>query len=405
VGKNTMSISTGNSIVRDSLEVYYDMYNSSKSWKGKPTTNLSNNVVSGMQGITYTYVGMSGKWKKYSISGTWNAGTYPYSAYIAPTSFTGGSYYTTSAIFKTNAGHKFAGNFAYINYVNEAMVAGGTTSSVVLPDGSRRTERKNFAYTSTTSQNGYLDSRPLANGTSFDSTRDFLYVKEQQIELNSFSTPYIVGTRTTTQAFADISGNNNEITHSNLTYNSDNTFEFDGTNDLLTVATTTANTIQTWNESYSFEIWHKVPTGATWYSSGSGLGLVARGSYTGCYGLGRTTSGGNKFTHIVRTDASLVSSATPSLSFDTWYHVVGVYNAEEAKNKIYLNGVLQTNNTVTKSGVPDSGGLKIGGNHAFGGNNGGYAEGYIPIFRQYTKALTADEVLQNFEAERGRFGV
>ena len=350
-----MSISTGNSIVRDSLEVYYDMYNSSKSWKGKPTTNLSNNVVSGMQGITYTYVGMSGKWKKYSISGTWNAGTYPYSAYIAPTSFTGGSYYTTSAIFKTNAGHKFAGNFAYINYVNEAMVAGGTTSSVVLPDGSRRTERKNFAYTATTSQNGYLDSRPLANGTSFDSTRDFLYVKEQQIELNSFSTPYIVGTRTTTQAFADISGNNNEITHSNLTYNSDNTFEFDGTNDLLTVATTTANTIQTWNESYSFE--------------------------------------------------SLISSVTPALSFDTWYHVVGVYNAEESKNKIYLNGVLQSNNTVTKSGVPDSGGLKIGGNHAFGGNNGGYAEGYIPIFRQYTKALTADEVLQNFEAERGRFGV
>jgi len=326
-----MSISTGNSIVRDSLEVYYDMYNSSKSWKGKPTTNLSNNVVSGFQGITYTYVGMSGKWKKYSISGTWNAGTYPYSAYIAPTSFTGGSYYTTSAIFKTNAGHKFAGNFAYINYVNEAMVSGGTTSSVVLPDGSRRTERKNFAYTSTTSQNGYLDSRPLANGTSFDSTRDFLYVKEQQIELNSFSTPYIVGARTTTQAFADISGNNNEITHSNLTYNSDNTFEFDGTNDLLTVATTTANTIQTWNESYSFEIWHKVPTGATWYSIGSGKGLVARGSYGGSYGLGRTTSGGNKFTHIVRTDASLISSVTPDLSFDTWYHVVGVYNAEESK--------------------------------------------------------------------------
>ena len=72
---------------------------------------------------------------------------------------------------------------------------------------------------------------------------------------------------------------------------------------------------------------------------------------------------------------------------------------------MYVNGKLEASDTVNVSGVPDSGIVKVGGNHAFGGNNGGYAEGKTPIARMYNKALTASEVKQNFNATRSIYGV
>lgn len=65
-----MSLGHGASIVKTGLVFHYDMGNTAKSWKGRPTTNLSNQTPYAFNGLTLTYVGMEGGWAKYSIFGT-----------------------------------------------------------------------------------------------------------------------------------------------------------------------------------------------------------------------------------------------------------------------------------------------------------------------------------------------
>ena len=75
-----MSCSSGPNIVTNGLVFEYDMGNTQKSWKGKPTTNTANQSLSVWNGLTGTYISTDfDGWMKYSLSGTWNNGTYPYS--------------------------------------------------------------------------------------------------------------------------------------------------------------------------------------------------------------------------------------------------------------------------------------------------------------------------------------
>jgi hypothetical protein len=66
--------------------------------------------------------------------------------------------------------------------------------------------------------------------------------------------------------------------------------------------------------------------------------------------------------------------------------------------------------TATNSGFYDGSGGDIG-EHTFGTYNrpgagyGGYFAGKLAAYRYYTKVLTAQEVLQNFNARKWRFGL
>lgn len=96
-------------------------------------------------------------------------------------------------------------------------------------------------------------------------------------------------------------------------------------------------------------------------------------------------------------------SAPTVWSPNTWYHIVGTKNSSGVM-KIYINGSLaNTNNTnniipLTSIGYP----LMIG---ARGDTRDQYAVSRIPIVRIYRKELSAAEVLQNFNAQKSRFGL
>ena len=96
-------------------------------------------------------------------------------------------------------------------------------------------------------------------------------------------------------------------------------------------------------------------------------------------------------------------SAPTAWSPNTWYHIVGTKNSSGVM-KIYINGSLvNTNNTnniipLTSMGYP----LMIG---ARGDTRDQYAVSRIPIVRIYRKELSASEVLQNYNAQKGRFGL
>ena len=61
------------------------------------------------------------------------------------------------------------------------------------------------------------------------------------------------------------------------------TWEFDGTDDYLN--TTSQAYPVDGTDPFTIEVWIMIPTGATWYNSGSGTSIIGRGSYAGSIGI------------------------------------------------------------------------------------------------------------------------
>ena len=99
------------------------------------------------------------------------------------------------------------------------------------------------------------------------------------------------------------------------------------------------------------------------------------------------------------------------LPIGEWFHIVGTadYNGSNSYNSyLYVNGVLN-NSTI---GGSASGNWGDGTTRPFGvftnvestvQNNAGY-NGFCGPVRVYSKSLTADEVKQNYNAQKSRFG-
>jgi hypothetical protein len=82
-----------------------------------------------------------------------------------------------------------------------------------------------------------------------------------------------------------------------------------------------------------------------------------------------------------------------------WYNVVGNYDGSRAR--IYINGILSS--ISTNSGITSAlSGFTLG-NGSAGGNS--YWKGNIANTQIYNRALSAQEVLQNYNATKGRFGL
>ncbi|MEI6582597.1 MAG: LamG-like jellyroll fold domain-containing protein [Chitinophagia bacterium] len=94
---------------------------------------------------------------------------------------------------------------------------------------------------------------------------------------------------------------------------------------------------------------------------------------------------------------------TPTLSPNTWYNVTCVREGQSVSSgfKVYINGALtgssNTANTWTTSSTLWIGSRNDFANQGFQGSQG--------LLMAYNRALTAGEVLQNFNAQKARFGL
>ena len=218
---------TGPNLIKDRLAFGYDAgygvadnSTSTRFYPGEPTTNMqSSNQTSGqlagMQGVGLSYVGEEDGYSKYSMTGTFSAGTYPYCMYLAGLSFTSGTAYSTHCVLKTNVPNKFNNIGGGINYVNVAMNNGGVNSSVLQADGSKLIKRQGFNYASTTSQVGYLHSNPV-NNTTFNSSTDFVYIKNFQIEQKIHCTTFVSDERVATKSLIDLKNHEDWIEYFSL---------------------------------------------------------------------------------------------------------------------------------------------------------------------------------------------
>ena len=177
------------------------------------------------------------------------------------------------------------------------------------------------------------------------------------------------------------------------TYSSSNlgSFTFDGVNEIATAGYNTALDTQT----PTVEVW--VRTNATtqngfWFE---------KGAVNTQYALFQ--EGANITWRLTTNVGSLTAPAASFMNTSNWFQVVGTYTSGD--RRIYVNGVQVASDTLAYTIPTNTSGMSIGAYGGNSGNTGYFYNGALSICRVYNRVLSAAEVLQNFNASRGRYGV
>lgn len=187
-------------------------------------------------------------------------------------------------------------------------------------------------------------------------------------------------------------------------------FTFDGTTTQYANTGLPANTTFNADSEYTMACWIKFNN----FKSTSTVGtMVGAFDYAG-YGLIYSANPTSYRTGVyMRTTASTTQVLSPTISLNTWYYVTGTYSKVANSHILYMNGV-SSNNAPASSGTLstnlDNNQISIGYGSGGDGTPGGSFPG-LPIDASisqvmiYNRALTADEVAQNFNALRRRYGI
>jgi len=212
---------------------------------------------------------------------------------------------------------------------------------------------------------------------------------------------------TTASNWYDISGNNsNGILTNGPTFDSANSgsIVFDGVDDY----------VQT-----PIQVLDRPCTFSTWFNFSS---LTANGGFNTFFGQDTSVSISrgrfyfqkagssiegmvrNKINFsIVKTDGSIVpTNGLNVVQTNTWYNYTAVLTATSIS--LYENGVLQNTTINSDSFITPNTNIVLNAGY-FNNSIVDYWPGQSSIFQMYNRALTAAEVLQNYNALKGRFGL
>jgi hypothetical protein len=190
------------------------------------------------------------------------------------------------------------------------------------------------------------------------------------------------------------SGNNGTLTNG-TSFSSDNggVLVFDGSNDRVDSFSQDVEP-----ESITIEFWHNwAAVGDNWLLNNqtSSVTNVNHGYQTRIdypsynfyarFGVGNTSR-----------------TVSHTIVLNEWAHVIATYDPVSEGAKLYWNGQLESTNTGTGAiDYTNVVGLGIGGANDGSRNTAGS----LGLVRIYNRALTAAEVLQNYNATKGRFGL
>jgi len=197
----------------------------------------------------------------------------------------------------------------------------------------------------------------------------------------------------------DVSGNGNSGSLVNGPTFSNNSIVFDGSNDYVdcggNVKPTIAITVSTWiyfNLSFGADNRYLVD----WHS------LAAQDRWI------FYTTGTNQITWYLKTVGQSEGGTTAyTVPINTWINLCGTYDSTISgginSQKFYVNGQLHANSNrinALNTGI-SSNTVKLGGQVSAGG----YLNGRISKTLIYDRALSAQEVLQNYNAQKSRFNL
>jgi hypothetical protein len=413
-----MALIQSPNIVTTGLIFAYDMQNNKKSWKGAPVTNSfncpnpydSNNNVSFIINGTGTFQRVySGTYGGYTITPEdvvyrYNLGDGGCHYHGNSAAIAAGQYvcYSVDYYISPDASDYVTNSTLVVleNYGGSALGGGTGVSNDVTTKGKWQTIQ---GYSGPTAGSGtqamFLYPGGCGGAGSYIASRGFILMKNPMFEFRSDVryNSFVNGTRSNTQALLDLT-NQSTITATSLTYASDGTFSFTGSssdNATVGVSNSSTNAI-----SRTWEAWvmptvsqgtaglfgHVVSSGCTYYCNG-GI-CIASSNY--------------QFNWYDNSNYQFLDSGVAATA-NVPVHVVGTYDAADTKCRIYINGVLRNTSGATNMSYAGAANLIQIGYLSASGN---YYTGKINVIRHYyNKALTPSEIEQNFNAQRGRYGI
>lgn len=201
----------------------------------------------------------------------------------------------------------------------------------------------------------------------------------------------------------DLSKNGNSgILNGGASYNSLNlgSIEFDGASGCVDLGSS-INAYLTDSAPFTLEVYcYLTPNGAdqailsnTWTDPGVHLRMKSDG----------------RIRFIGVTNGGVYAGWDSSSIMGGWYHLIGTYlggGCTTSSMKLYVNGILQDTNGVASGSVSTI----TSPNNLFIGKSGSvsfdaFLNGKVSIARVYNKEFSASDVLKNFNALKGRYGI
>lgn len=401
-----MSLGHGASVVRNGLVFHYDMNNDKKSWKGKPTTNLwatqanvsdlnrfNNWQMPGVPGAVSAITTDYGTWNGATKSSIWKVtvGTGTMQSYASWRLCLDTGLSSLGSTRRLQAKVKMLrGSITDLGFHNGGGTGSWTYTAIDPADIPGGISNKTDWYLLSMQSNWSSTTVGQCIGIGILSQDIEFLVAEPMVALDATSTvPYTPNARSNTEALIDLTGNQT-ITANSLVYNSDGTFSFNGSSDYIT----TGFTRGTLGNMLTMFAWYKY-TG----TSGRGYTPIFGGLEPGTgteFFIGKNT--GN--TNIGLQDGNYNGSfVTGSNAFDGNWHNIA-YTYDNGTGKIYLDGILKNTGSFTKCNDAEQ--IVIGYESEGAGY---YFLGNISNVSIYNRALSANEVKQNFNATRGRYGI
>ncbi len=396
-----MTIRYNTGIVKNGLLLYYDISNTSKCFIGAPTTNSqwnngsefspwSNNggLVTDVTGTQEAGPIIGAKTWRFEKTGTGNQWHGWESTFGGIFSGSSGDVWSCSYWYKTSSS---ASNFSnFLLYVADWSRAYSFTQLVVqnslIPDG-----KWHRNYISTQINEAYSNAI-IADGPSwqYSTSAGILWINGLQWEKNPYSSAFAKGTRTATQGLIDLSGNGYSLDLTNARFGYDGNLKFDNAVANSRIQTNCAPTLG----DFTIGVWFKATGNSGGYDRiidslyNSGIALMRNSTNANSWGGG--VAEGNSPYGIFLT-----------LQDGAWHYLVSIRKG--TTHTLYGDGVANTvSNTVSNNALPAT-------SYAIGNWTGAQGNqpfmGEIPIVQIYDRALSIDEVMQNFEAHRSRFGI
>jgi hypothetical protein len=190
--------------------------------------------------------------------------------------------------------------------------------------------------------------------------------------------------------WTDRSGNGNNGTLINgPTFSGANggSLAFDGTNDYVDTPPIIAS-----NSFFTISSWVYLASGAGNYP----MIASVKSAGSSFFGIKIGSNGAVGFNLYLGPSIQTTNQNLPLIN--TWYNAVAIYDGAA---KVYVNSILLSQTSLGASaGFPE--GVWIGNGSLYGNN---FWKGNIAQYSIYNRALTPQEIKQNFNATRGRFGI
>ena len=390
---------TGPHLIKDNLVFGYDTgygvadnNTSTRFYPGEPTVNSLASTAFGYSGITLGS----------DSGGTYletNSGTTGYNYIKVPNiTVSSNETYTWSFELKSTETITQSGNKYYFDtneYSNEFSTSNDqsrVSSSQVRPSSLPSNEWVKFALTVTMKPN-------LTGAYSYDFlnfikphfTSKKIYYRNMQFEHNkSHHTPFVNGTRSSTESLIDLKKTTN-IDVSNVSFDSTGQPTFDGTDDYIYPNNITNGSGLT---SITAEFVVKATANNKNIIKSNSNAILLHYGGAGFY-LNSTDSTASGY---LGWNSKLTGGT------GVYEHLVATWDGTTMK--LYVNGDSTGTTRAYSAGstgiLKDLNGVTIGGNF---NSTQPYFNGDIPIAKIHNRALTAGEVKQNFNAYKNRFDI